>query len=167
MIDFSMNPDPKISYNKQVSQILKKDFWHLNEDVLVLITMEDGVEYQFTLPKGFLTDGASVPRIAWSIVPMWDECTQAVLVHDYLCEENPVYSPMEGWKVLNRKEVDKIFLYAMEACGVSKLKRETIYRAVRLATINGTSNFIKQRRAVKKHYSKLIAENIDGGYYNG
>lgn len=37
-----------------------------------------------TVPKGFETDGATVPRIAWSIVSPGTRFFEAAVVHDYL-----------------------------------------------------------------------------------
>lgn len=40
----------------------------------------------FTLPKGYTTDGASIPRIFWSIYPPYKpEWLTACVIHDYLC----------------------------------------------------------------------------------
>ena len=42
----------------------------------------------FTIPKGFITDGASIPRIFWSIFPPYrSEYFSAVVIHDYLCSK--------------------------------------------------------------------------------
>jgi len=38
----------------------------------------------FTIPCGFEFDGASVPRILWSIFPPIGRYTSAALLHDYL-----------------------------------------------------------------------------------
>lgn len=40
----------------------------------------------FTLPKGYVTDGASIPRVFWSLYPPYKpEWLTAVVIHDYLC----------------------------------------------------------------------------------
>ena len=49
---------------------------------------EDYTYKGFTVPAGYITDGASVPRIFWSIFPPYKpEYFTAVIVHDYLCEQ--------------------------------------------------------------------------------
>lgn len=85
---------------------------------------------EIAVPSGFLTDGASVPRIFWSLFSPFGDYFRAALVHDYL------YSP--GNRKFSRRESDRIFLDAMEDAGVSWIKRQTIYRAVRLG---GRSSF--------------------------
>lgn len=83
------------------------------------------------VPKGFITDGASVPRIFWSILYPFGSYFPAALVHDYL------YSKASDDLRVTRAEADKIFLQAMKDVGVGWLTRRTIYRAVRLGGWKG------------------------------
>ena len=40
-----------------------------------------------TIPKGYKTNGANVPRLFWSIIPPFKpKYLPAVIVHDYLCD---------------------------------------------------------------------------------
>jgi len=83
-----------------------------------------------TVPAGFLTDGASVPRVFWNILSPFGSYFPAALIHDYL------YSKVSIWK-LTRKQADQLFLEAMKNVGVGWLTRHTIYRAVRLGGWKG------------------------------
>lgn len=75
------------------------------------------------VPKGFITDFASVPKAFWSIIPPYGKYTKAAVVHDYLYKHHSVR--------FTRKEVDLIFLKAMEVLGVNPVKRGVMYNAVR------------------------------------
>ena len=76
-----------------------------------------------TVPKGFLTDGASIPRIFWVFVgPPWGKYGYAAIVHDYLYHI----------KIYTRKRSDQIFYEAMGVLGVSTWKRRVMFTAVRL-----------------------------------
>ena len=75
-----------------------------------------------SVPQGFRTDFASVPRIFWRIVPPVGLYGKAAVVHDYL------YDSRER----SRADADKIFLEAMIVLGVPKLQRNLMYRAVRI-----------------------------------
>lgn len=77
---------------------------------------------RISVPEGFETDFASVPRIFWTILPPDGEYTQAAVLHDYLYNT----------KKFSRKYSDDIFLMAMEALGVALWKRNIMYRAVRM-----------------------------------
>jgi len=81
---------------------------------------ESGV-YELAVPKGFVTDLASIPPIFYSVLPPDDKYAHAAVVHDYL-----YWSQRRS-----RKEADRIFLSAMEDLEVNKAVRLLIYRAVR------------------------------------
>ena len=75
-----------------------------------------------TVPAGFRTYFASVPRVLWTIVPPVGLYGKAAVVHDYL------YILQDR----TRLEADRIFLEAMEVLGVPKIQRTLMYQAVRL-----------------------------------
>lgn len=76
------------------------------------------------IPKGFITDGASIPKFAWSIIggPLGRYAAAAV-VHDYLYHK----------KIYSRSKADAIFLEAMGVLKVPWWKRRTMWLAVRMA----------------------------------
>lgn len=73
------------------------------------------------VPAGFITDGASVPRLFWSLFSPTGSYLGAAVVHDWLYKA----------KVTTRKEADSIFLAAMKAAGVGFVTRSLVYSAVR------------------------------------
>ena len=77
-----------------------------------------------TVPAGTETDGASVPRLFWTIFDPWGEYFGAAVIHDFL------YSP--GNTEHDRWAADEIFKEAMFNIGVPWYRREPIFRAVRL-----------------------------------
>ena len=51
------------------------------------ILLEDFKCGDFVVPKGYLTNGANIPRVFWAVVPPFKpKFMNAVLVHDYLCD---------------------------------------------------------------------------------
>ena len=92
--------------------------WRLLRDTTVCL--EDG--RCFTIPEGFVTDFASVPRCLWSIIPPMGRYGKAALLHDYLY----------AVKTTSRAEADRIFLKAMFMMGTAKWKAYLMYAAVRL-----------------------------------
>jgi hypothetical protein len=75
-----------------------------------------------TVPAGFVTDFASVPKTFWGILPRWDKYGQAAVLHDYL------YNSLKR----SRIDSDKIFLEAMEVLDVPKWKSRVMYQSVRM-----------------------------------
>lgn len=74
------------------------------------------------IPKDFLFDGASIPKIAWILIghPIAQEYLAPACVHDWLCE----------YATWPRKKTDRIFLKAMRDKGVAYLKRMVMYWCV-------------------------------------
>lgn len=101
----------------------KTSRYELLEDVTYVTTVWSKVD-RITIPKGFIFDGASIPKIFWILVwSPWDtDILWAALVHDYL------YSK----RYKNRKYCDDVLLEWMVNSGASKHKRFLIYWAVRL-----------------------------------
>jgi len=73
--------------------------------------------------RGFVTDGASIPRAFWNLMDPFGPYFEAAVIHDFL------YSPLN--EEFTRAESDAIFREAMKSIGVRWSQREIIYRAVR------------------------------------
>ncbi len=74
------------------------------------------------VPEGYVTDFASVPRWAWSVVGPIGRHARAAVIHDFC------YS--QRWAG-DRKWADEVFYEAMKESGVVWWRRWLIYRAVR------------------------------------
>ncbi|KJS41173.1 MAG: hypothetical protein VR70_05335 [Rhodospirillaceae bacterium BRH_c57] len=75
-----------------------------------------------TVPAGFLTDLASVPRLFQAVVPVVGDQNGAATVHDW-CYHS---------QTMSRAEADSLFLAGMEAAGVGWARRWAMYGAVRV-----------------------------------
>ncbi len=82
------------------------------------------------VPRGFITDFASIPKQLWSILPPYGKPTKAAVLHDYLYKYHGFVSN-DQFISYTRKEADQIFLKAMEVLGVDAVKRGIMYNAVR------------------------------------
>ena len=76
------------------------------------------------IDRGFATDGASIPRIAWRLIghPWSKDLLPHALAHDALY----------AGELLDRKACDRWFLDSMTLAGVGLVKRNAIYAAVRV-----------------------------------
>lgn len=73
------------------------------------------------VPRGFDTDGASIPLFFNEVWKIGGVKMAPAVLHDYLYRT----------QICTRQEADKVFLEAMECAGVSKFKRTSMYYAVR------------------------------------
>jgi hypothetical protein len=95
---------------------------------LLLTPVDDG-KYELAadfgdIPAGFVTDGASIPRIAWRLIghPFESEYIEVFVEHDYDYATGRI----------SRAAADDKMLQGLKAKGMGYLKRYTIYWAVRL-----------------------------------
>jgi len=90
------------------------------------------LQQSIEVPRGFVTDFASVPRILWALIAPTGLHTRAAVIHDWLYERHPVIQREDHVGPMHRLEADEIFLEAMLELGVSRLRARIMYRAVRL-----------------------------------
>lgn len=76
------------------------------------------------VPAGFLTDLASVPRVAQNAIQKDEGNLEAAVIHDYL------YSRLCQIPA-TREDADRCFLEAMTVAGVGPVKRGLMFHAVR------------------------------------
>ena len=106
----------------------------------IIIQNETGVRYTLSVPPAFISDGASVPRLAWTASGLTPDglIRAAALVHDFIytvkgkvmCQKHTdgvVYQLS-----LDRKSADEIFLDLMLAATASSARSKLAFRAVRV-----------------------------------
>ena len=77
-----------------------------------------------TVPSGYRTDFASVPRFFHRLVSPVGRHGKAAIIHDWLCDESP--------KTTDYRTAADIFNEAMQALGVSWTRRQIMVAAVKL-----------------------------------
>jgi len=102
---------------------------------------EGGTNYRLTIRAGMVTDKASVPELAWSVIGNHELTEAAALAHDagygragrwgdllefQLGDEWVVGGP--NW---TRERVDRLFLRIMKESRIARWKSALAYRAVR------------------------------------
>lgn len=75
-----------------------------------------------SVPAGFVTDLATIPRIFWTLLPPDGKYAKAAIIHDYLYDN----------ALRTKQEADLIFLDGMVVLGVPKWKRTVMYWAVKI-----------------------------------
>ena len=92
----------------------------------------DGAEQNLTVPRGMLTDLASVPRIAsLAGIGRVGPHLEASILHDYLYIAWQYLDPEHAPQRADKQFADELFRVAMTETSVKPLRREIIYRAVR------------------------------------
>jgi Protein of unknown function (DUF1353) len=100
-----------------------------------------------SVPQGFVTDLASIPRIAWWLLPRQERYTHPAIIHDYLYWIQDIIG--------GKPHADTVFLYAMRDFNVPWWKRSIIYYGVSLFgrrawNLNRSLRELGERRILKK-----------------
>lgn len=96
-----------------------------------LIYQSDYLNSVITVPAGFQTDLASVPRLPIVYMLIGDKTRQASVVHDFL------YGG-----IVSRKDADEVFYEAAVATGVPKWIMKSMWLGLR---IGGAGHYTKQQ----------------------
>lgn len=102
---------------------------HKEDEMGNVFTLKEDVkiswkERRLSVPAGFKSDGASVPRIFWRLVFPSSDTTalRAAFAHDYIYRTHP-----EGW---TKEEADQMFYDLLVNDGVPKWRAWMAYKAV-------------------------------------
>ena len=105
---------------------------------------------EVTVPKGFITDFASIPRVFWSLLRPDGEYAHAAVIHDYLY-----------WnQARSRVEADSIFKYAMEDLGVDASVVDTLYNAVQVFGSRAWAENFQLKRAGERRVLKRFPDEV-------
>lgn len=86
---------------------------------------------RITVPEGFITDFASIPRVAWLWLSPEDPVVLfASIVHDWLYSVQGRYDRTK--MPLTREKCDRVLQAAMLACLARRSQAWVVYQAVRL-----------------------------------
>lgn len=100
-----------------------------NLDIEVLT--KDYILYDILVPEGFEFDGASTPRILWSLLPPFKRVKKAACIHDYLCSKAKNSD--------ERAKADKIFMQALhDTAKISWIRIKIAYCGVRIGSAFGS-----------------------------
>lgn len=120
------------------SGVLNKPF-KLAED-LVFVLSNGTTMY---VPKGYLTDFASVPKILQLFTSVVDNDASAFIIHDYLYNFAGYYTSKkfyqldgeEGWVYVTRAFADNEMRFHMKKYGATKLRQWLYYIGVRVGGV--------------------------------
>jgi hypothetical protein len=97
--------------------------WRVTEDFYYDTDVHIFAGPRIAVPRGFLTDFASVPKILWNLLPPVGRYGKAAVIHDRLYR-----TPF----LASRKAADCVLFEAMGVCNVGWLTKWIIYLGVRI-----------------------------------
>ena len=122
---------PKTRGGRVLVEPISAIYWRLEEEVRYI-----GETDEFIVPAGYVTDFATIPRIAVWLIPRWGAYTKAAILHDFILT-NCVPSGR-----VSAVDADGIFLRALRELKVPPYRRALMWTGVRWGAA-----FSKYRRA--------------------
>ncbi len=113
-----------------------KTEWLPDTRVILLedLVYQDG-DTVYTVPAGYLSDGASIPRALSWLYPKYGPYLKSAILHDYLLTD------VLPQKLIESNRVDELFKESMEYLDIPKFRQWVMWCGVRLGAM-----FNKRRR---------------------
>lgn len=124
----------QLQYDRLSSLKYKKAIYRIMGGYRYYVGSLDSNTY-VDIKDGDLTDGATIPRILWWLLPPIDEYSQATSLHDILClsyEYTVVVDGVPTQVKITRKQIDYILKEAMDVLEVTPWKKYLIMLGVNL-----------------------------------
>lgn len=124
----------QLQYDTLSSKMYKKDIYAVIPGFRYYIGTENSDKY-VDVESGFRTDGATIPRMFWWLLPPLGEYSQATTLHDKLCQTYEITQVINGTPTqvkIIRKDIDLILAEAMDVLEVTKWKRNFIMAGVNI-----------------------------------
>lgn len=130
IILFDKKPSVSIRYStpestkEQIESI--KQYPFVNDKKLKVFIKDKEQGCSFIIPEGYLFDGMTIPRFAWTLIGVSKEDNRgliAALIHDYICLHKHVI-------MNNRALSTNIFNALLEVGGMNKLRRFVMKNSV-------------------------------------
>ena len=131
MSDFTrFSGEVMTSYALVESRVLDTDLWRVMKGFRYYVGDKESNKW-VDIPRGYLVDGASVPRILWNVIPPWGRYGAATIVHDILCEYLSLTLDGHPCKI-TREQADNILFEAMTVLEVNTEQYDLIKAGVTL-----------------------------------
>lgn len=137
---------------------------------MLVVFLNDTIICNIPIPKGFITDGATIPKIFWNILSPFGRFFKSCALHDYIClmaklKNNEAPNLKEGINIATqyRKRADALLSLSMEKQGIKLWRRLLIMANVRTYTFFTFSvghRIYKHRFKIEPYYQQML-ENKD------
>lgn len=124
--------EEQLRYNKALSLAAGVSLWDTLPGFRYYVG-EKGSNRWVDVESGFVTDGATIPRFLWWLLPPIEEYTQCTTLHDKLCSTYYIIELVDGVEQrtpVTRKEIDQILKESMDVLEVTPWKKKLIMAGV-------------------------------------
>ena len=131
LIEFDRVPHVAVRYAlpsmtaKEKQSIAKYPFINKHNLDVHIFDIVNGLHYEFTVPKDYCWDGATIPRFFWRLIGPKTDSKFLIpsMIHDVLCEHHEYVNN-------NRYLADRIFERLLYVSGVPAFNRWLMFHSV-------------------------------------
>lgn len=116
----------------------------------------EGKDEAWTVPAGFETDFATVPRVIQWLIPTYGKYTLAAILHDYFCVELGRAYKEEREPFITSSNTDGVFRRVMRELGVPFAQRWLIWTGVRWGALANKA----RRKGSARDLPKMVLVSI-------
>lgn len=137
---------------------------------MLVVFLSDTIICNIPIPKGFITDGATIPKLFWNILSPFGRFFKSCALHDYIClmaklKNNEAPNLKEGINIATqyRKRADTLLSLSMKKQGIKLWRRLLIMANVRAYTFFTFSvghRIYKHQFKIEPYYQQML-ENKD------
>lgn len=137
----------------------------LNNRMLVVF-LNEVIICNISIPKGFITDGATIPKLFWNILSPFGRFFKSCALHDYIClmaklHNNEAPTLKEGISIATqyRKRADTLLSLSMKKQGIALWRRLLIMANVRTYTFFTFSvghRLVKHAFKIEPYYETML-----------
>lgn len=137
----------------------------LNNRMLVVF-LNEVIICNISIPRGFITDGATIPKLFWNILSPFGRFFKSCALHDYIClmaklKNNEAPTLKEGISIATqyRKRADTLLALSMKKQGIALWRRLLIMANVRAYTFFTFSvghRLVKHAFRIEPYYEEML-----------
>lgn len=133
---------------------------------MLVVFLSDTIICNIHIPKGFITDGATIPKLFWNILSPFGRFFKSCALHDYIClmaklKNNEAPNLKEGINIATqyRKRADTLLSLSMKKQGIKLWRRLLIMANVRTYTFFTFSvghRIYKHQFKIEPYYQQML-----------
>ncbi len=115
-----------------IKPVPETDLYELTKNLNVVYETDDGETKAVLVPKGYQTDGASIPRFLWEEIghPFSPKFITAAIVHDWHCNIHDGVVKLNS-QIVSVDEMSDLFFDLLRLDGVGVFKSFSMEQVVR------------------------------------
>lgn len=135
---------------------------------MLVVFLNEVIICNISIPKGFITDGATIPKLFWNILSPFGRFFKSCALHDYICllaklKNNEAPNLKEGIKIATqyRKKADTLLSLSMKKQGIALWRRLLIMTNVRAYTFFTFSvghRIYKHQFKIEPYYENMLLD---------